>query len=107
MTKTKEEVEVIGYNWTSPIEGKELFLPETPPPTNALQALLEKQPNIYEALLAPMRDVFGEQVVRPWRNAARQYRTFVAEYEKILNQIFKPFMRNPDARSRITMMLEG
>ena len=103
----KEEVEVIGYNWTSPIEGKELFLPETPPPTNALQALLEKQPNIYEALFAPMRDVFGEQVVRPWRNAARQYRTFVAEYEKILNQIFKPFMRNPDARNRITMMLEG
>ena len=98
---------VVGYMWKSPIEEQTLFIPPVPAPTNALEVMLSKPVNIYTALLEPVRDLFGEEVVRPWRNASRQYNVFVNEYEKILRQAFRPLAENPQARERVQLMLEG
>ncbi|MGE5483688.1 MAG: hypothetical protein ACM3X4_01580 [Ignavibacteriales bacterium] len=96
-----------GYVWRSPVSGRELYIPPVPEPTNAVDAMLQKQPNLYLVGFGAMRDVLGEQVVGPWRSASRQYRAFVSDYEQVLNEAFRGLGDKPQARERVGLMLEG
>ena len=99
--------EIVGAWWRSPVEGVEVFVPNIPEPTDEIRAMLRSQPSYYAAHFAVVRDLFGEPIVRPWRVATTQYQRFTKEYERILYDIFKPFAKKPQARKRITFMLEG
>ena len=51
--------------------------------------------------------MFGEDIVKPVRDAHYKYASFVRLYMDKLEDILKPYLRNPAARERIARYLEG
>ncbi len=53
------------------------------------------------------RDMFGEAVVRPFRNAYFAMQKFINDYETELAKILKPVLGKEESLERITLLLEG
>lgn len=98
---------VMGWFFVTPLKGKRLFIPKTPETTKLDEHIWRKQPTIYARYLGVMRDLFGEPIVTPLRNAMRMTQAFEGEYQEWLYNIIKPIIRDKAARERVTYLLEG
>lgn len=74
---------------------------------DAFEAMRQSQPKLNTATFGLPRDIFGEDVVRPWRDEYRKTQVFVRQWERVLEDILQPFRSNTEARQRIGLLLEG
>src|SRR5690606_31907519 len=114
----RELDQIVGFEWKKSVEGvndvartfrtigwRHRDLLEVP--QDAMQATRASTPNRYAKLFGLARDVFGEDIVKPVRDAHYKYANFVHLYMNKLEDILKPYLRNPAARERIARYLEG
>ncbi|MGD9644012.1 MAG: hypothetical protein AB7V08_14940 [Elusimicrobiales bacterium] len=95
------------FVWVSP-SGKEIKLPLTREFTKLDEETLKAGPDFLRNLWIGLpRDLFGEQVVRAFRNATYMMYHFINDYEKRLYEILKPVIKDRSALERITLLLEG
>ena len=93
----------------SPIKGVEVILDHVPDATKADELMLRKGVSLYAQRLAAVRDIFGDVIAIPWRNAVRAHKYFMTEVQDELFDILQPILKTKDegARLRITDLLEG
>jgi len=114
----RELDQIVGFEWKKSVEGvkdvartfrtigwRHRDLLEVP--QDAMQAMRASTPTWYAKLFGLARDVFGEDIVKPVRDAHYKYASFVHLYMNKLEDILKPYLRNPAARERIARYLEG
>lgn len=114
----RELDQIVGFEWKKSVEGvndvartfrtigwRHRDILEVP--QDAMQAMRSSTPTWYAKLFGLARDVFGEDVVKPVRDAHYKYANFVHLYMNKLEDILKPYLRNPAARERIARYLEG
>src|SRR5690606_9719595 len=108
----RELDQIVGFEWKKSVEGvndvartfrtigwRHRDLLEVP--QDAMQAMRASTPTWYAKLFGLARDVFGEDIVKPVRDAHYKYANFVHLYMNKQEDILKPYLRNPAARERI------
>ncbi len=104
----------LGRYFVNPVTGKDVYLQKNLTPTYSDVSMLKTEPSIYARVLGVARDVFGEPLVRPIRNALTKMRPFVDQQTGELADIFNPVLKEyksgtarNSAMQRITYLIEG
>ncbi|MBT9132743.1 MAG: hypothetical protein DDT33_01272 [Firmicutes bacterium] len=98
---------LVGYWWKPRGEQRLEFYRPTPEATKLDESIWKNPPGMYTRYLGLVRDVFGETLVRPLRNASRQVQAFESSYQNELYKALKPIIKNVESMERVTLMLEG
>lgn len=86
---------------------KETYIPMEYAPTKWEDVMLRTRPGLYAQHMGLARDLFGESLVRPYRNAKKLFQLFTHKYEQKLENILKPVLFDVKARERVYGVLEG